>query len=136
LELSSTDAYRGRRQVMTDSDRQELKFCKAVKVIIHYFMSQHKSISKRQDSPYHTVDNDDFETYKKFIALSTGSIPPKKGRGKGAQGTKETVIPKKATVASKKKPAKKKESSDEKYDEQKERLIKRKPRGVVLEIRK
>ncbi|GKE73699.1 hypothetical protein Tco_1535740, partial [Tanacetum coccineum] len=40
------------------------------------------------------------EAYKIFISLSKGLIPPKIGRGKGAQGTK-------ATVASKKKLAKK-----------------------------
>nr|GEW87484.1 hypothetical protein [Tanacetum cinerariifolium]GEY33044.1 hypothetical protein [Tanacetum cinerariifolium] len=31
LELSSTDAYQGRRQAMTDSDYQELKFYRAIK---------------------------------------------------------------------------------------------------------
>ncbi|GKD56160.1 hypothetical protein Tco_1289547 [Tanacetum coccineum] len=37
------------------------------KVIIHYFMSQHKSISRRQGSPYHTVDNDGVLDRLKFI---------------------------------------------------------------------
>ncbi|GJT90063.1 retrovirus-related pol polyprotein from transposon TNT 1-94 [Tanacetum coccineum] len=55
-----------------------------------------------------TNDIQNSEAYKKFIALSTGSIPPKKGRCKGAQGTKATVIPKKTTIVSKKKLAKKK----------------------------
>ncbi|GKB63542.1 hypothetical protein Tco_0919728, partial [Tanacetum coccineum] len=50
----------------------------------------------------------------------------------GAQGTKSTVIPKKATVASKNKMAKKIKSSDEESEEQEERLIRRKPRGVVI----
>ncbi|GJT28759.1 retrovirus-related pol polyprotein from transposon TNT 1-94 [Tanacetum coccineum] len=86
------------------------------KVIIHLFLSQYKSISKRQGSRYNTVNNDgvldrlkfiskreehqvygkpisdilvtndiqNSEAYKKFIALSTDSILPKKGRGKGA----------------------------------------------------
>ncbi|GJX88746.1 hypothetical protein Tco_0340760 [Tanacetum coccineum] len=122
-------------------------------------MSQHKSISKRQGSPYHTVDDDgvldrlkfinkeeeyqvygkpipstlvtndiqNSESYKTFVGISTGLIPPKKGRGKGAQGTKATVIPKKATSASKKKKKKKKvsirdESSDEESEEQEERI--------------
>ncbi|GKD01127.1 hypothetical protein Tco_1171401 [Tanacetum coccineum] len=53
-----------------------------------------------------------------------------KGRGKGTQGTKATIIPNKATIASKKKRAKKIESSDEESEEQEERLIRRKPRGV------
>ncbi|GJZ17882.1 hypothetical protein Tco_0554005 [Tanacetum coccineum] len=60
------------------------------------------------------------EAYKIFIFLSKGLIPPKIGRGKGAQGTK-------ATIASKKKLAKKNESSDEESDEQEERIIRRKP---------
>ncbi|GJS82486.1 hypothetical protein Tco_0749027 [Tanacetum coccineum] len=34
-------------------------------------------------------------TYKAFIGYSTGSIPPKKSRGKGSQGKKQTVTPKK-----------------------------------------
>ncbi|GJS81761.1 hypothetical protein Tco_0748302 [Tanacetum coccineum] len=113
------------------------------KAIIHYFMGQHKSISKRKGSPYHIVDNDSrldrlkFVAYKTFISISTGLIPPKIGRGKGAQGTKADVIPKKATVASKKKRPKKKvtirdESSDEESDEQEERLIRSKPMGVVI----
>ncbi|GJY26690.1 hypothetical protein Tco_0401416 [Tanacetum coccineum] len=133
-------------------------------------MSQHKSISKRQGSSYHTVDNDgilyilkfinkgeegqvygkpipstlvtnDITAYKTFIGISTGLIPPKKGRGKGAQGTKATVIPKKATSASKKKKQKKKvsirdESSDEESEEQEERLVRlvRKPRAAQFEI--
>ncbi|GKB52280.1 hypothetical protein Tco_0903033, partial [Tanacetum coccineum] len=68
------------------------------------------------------------EAYKTFIGISTGLIPPKKGRGKGAQGTKAIVIPKKATSASKKKKQKKKvsirdESSDEESEEQEERLV-------------
>ncbi|GKA68542.1 hypothetical protein Tco_0768459 [Tanacetum coccineum] len=59
---------------------------------------------------YTLITNDikNFEAYKTFIGLSTGLIPPKIGRGKGAQGTKATVIPKKATSASKKKKQKKK----------------------------
>ncbi|GJZ52631.1 hypothetical protein Tco_0607146 [Tanacetum coccineum] len=118
------------------------------KIIIHYFLSQHKSISKRQGSLYNTSEDDgvlgrlkfiskgeehqlygkpipdilvtddirNSEAYNTFIALSTGLIPPKKGRGKGAQGTKATVIPKKAIVASKKKRLKKKESSGDESD--------------------
>ncbi|GKB91205.1 hypothetical protein Tco_0963477, partial [Tanacetum coccineum] len=59
------------------------------------------------------------EAYKTFIGISTGLIPPKKGRGKGAQGTKATVIPKKATSASKKKKQNKKVSNrDESSDEE------------------
>ncbi|GJZ31916.1 hypothetical protein Tco_0576963 [Tanacetum coccineum] len=72
------------------------------KAIIHYFMGQHKSISKRKGLPYHIADNDSrsdrlkFITYKTFTGISTGLIPPKIGRGKGAQGTKVAVILKKA----------------------------------------
>ncbi|GJZ74036.1 hypothetical protein Tco_0638182 [Tanacetum coccineum] len=69
---------------------------------------------------------------KTFIALSIGLIPPKKGRGKGTQGTKAMIITKKATAASKKKRAKKIKSSDEESEEQEERLI-RKTKGVVIQ---
>ncbi|GJT57176.1 hypothetical protein Tco_0992230 [Tanacetum coccineum] len=116
-----------------------MPYPKFTKVIIHHFLSQHKSISKRQGSRYIIVDNDgvlerlkfiskggehqvygkpmpdilvtddiqNSEAYKTFISLSTGSIPPKKGRGKGAY--------------------------DEESYEQEERLIRRKPRGVVIQ---
>ncbi|GJS99668.1 hypothetical protein Tco_0820838 [Tanacetum coccineum] len=99
--------------------REIMPYPRFTKVIIHHFMSQHKSISKRHGSPYHTVDNDGVldrlkfiskgEEHQTFIAISTSSILPMKGRGKGAQGIKATVIPKNETVASKKKPAKKKD---------------------------
>nr|GEU34060.1 hypothetical protein [Tanacetum cinerariifolium] len=106
LELSSTNAYRGKRQAMTDSDHQGLKFYGGIyhkanvdyvaliwedlhyqidyrqskirireimpyprftKVIIHHFMSQHKSISKRQGLLYHIVDDDGVLDRLKFI---------------------------------------------------------------------
>ncbi|GJV18860.1 hypothetical protein Tco_1367880 [Tanacetum coccineum] len=132
--------------------REIMPYPKFTKVIIHHFMSQHKSVSKRQGSPYHTVDKDgvldrlkfiskgeihqvygksipdtlitdniqNSEAYKTFIGLSTCLIPPKIGRGKGTQGSKATVTPKKATAVSKKKKAKKIESSDEESEEQEE----------------
>nr|GFD06619.1 hypothetical protein [Tanacetum cinerariifolium] len=79
-----------------------------------------------------TNDIEKSKAYKTFIGLSNGLIPPKIRRGKGAQGTKAAVIPKKATSASKKKKQRKKvsihdESSDEESEEEEERLIKRKP---------
>ncbi|GKC97257.1 hypothetical protein Tco_1167532, partial [Tanacetum coccineum] len=80
-----------------------------------------------------TDDMKNSEAYKTFISISKILIPPKKGRGKGAQGTKATVIPKKETSASKKKRAKKIEFSDEESDEQEERLIRRKHRGVIIQ---
>ncbi|GJR96562.1 hypothetical protein Tco_0268736 [Tanacetum coccineum] len=145
--------------------RRIMPYPRFTKAIIQHFISQHKSISKRQGSPYHTVDNngvldrlkfiskgeihqvygksipdtlitDDIqnsEAYKTFIGLSTGLDPPKIGRGKGAQGFKATVGPKKATAFSKKKRAKKIESSDEESEEEEERLIRRKPRGVIIQ---
>ncbi|GKC37309.1 hypothetical protein Tco_1049693 [Tanacetum coccineum] len=69
-----------------------------------------------------TNEIENSEAYKTFIGLSTGLIPPKIGRGKGAQGTTAADIPKKATTASKKNRAKKIESSDEELEEQEERL--------------
>nr|GEZ11661.1 hypothetical protein [Tanacetum cinerariifolium] len=106
-----------------------MPYPKFTKVIIHHFISQHKSISKRQGSRYNTVDNDGVLDRLKFIGKGEEH---QKGRGKGAQGTKATVIPKKATVAFKKN-QRKKESNDDKYDEQEGRLIKRKPKGVVIQ---
>ncbi|GKE64799.1 hypothetical protein Tco_1518960 [Tanacetum coccineum] len=40
------------------------------------------------------------ESYKAFIAYSTGAIPPKKTIGKGSQGNKRTVTPKKKSFIS------------------------------------
>ncbi|GJR41127.1 hypothetical protein Tco_1216811 [Tanacetum coccineum] len=78
----------------------------------------------KQISEITLVTNDikNSEAYKTFIGISTGLIPPKKGRGKGAQGTKGAVILKKATFASRKKKQKMKvsihdESSDEESEE-------------------
>ncbi|GJU05274.1 hypothetical protein Tco_1121704 [Tanacetum coccineum] len=80
-----------------------------------------------------TDDMQKYDTYKTFIVLSTGSIPPKKARGKGTQGTKATIIPKKETAASKKKRQKKIESIDEESEEQEESLIRRKPIGAIIQ---
>ncbi|GJW00431.1 hypothetical protein Tco_1555682 [Tanacetum coccineum] len=102
--------------------REITPYPRFTKVIIYHFMSQHKSISNRQGSPYHTVDKDGVLDRLKFT-----------GRGKGAQGSKATVTLKKETAASKKKKAKKIESSDEESKEQEERLIRRKPRGVFIQ---
>ncbi|GJU49918.1 hypothetical protein Tco_1219473 [Tanacetum coccineum] len=79
-----------------------------------------------------TYDIKNSEAYKMFIALSTGLIPPKKERGKGAQGSKETVIPKKATFYPKKKiPKKKLSSGDESDNEPANRPTgRRKPREI------
>nr|GEW91861.1 putative ribonuclease H-like domain-containing protein [Tanacetum cinerariifolium] len=117
--------------------------------------------SKRQGSPYNTVDKDgvlerlkfinkgeihqvyekyipdtlitndiqNSEAYKIFIGLSTGLIPLNIGRGKGAQGSKAMITPKKATAAFKKKHAKKIESSDKELEKQEERLIKKTQSG-------
>ncbi|GKE67847.1 hypothetical protein Tco_1522008 [Tanacetum coccineum] len=72
-----------------------------------------------------------------FIALSTSLIPPKKGRGKGAQGTKATVTPKKTTLASRNIKPKKKESSGDELDESdvgpaNRPTCRRKPKGVTI----
>ncbi|GJU82636.1 hypothetical protein Tco_1285001 [Tanacetum coccineum] len=75
------------------------------------------------------------EAYKTFIGISTGLIPPKKGRCKGAQGTKAVVIPNKATSASKKKKQKKKVSiRDESITKKKsiEPSQKQKLKGIEL----
>ncbi|GJY96167.1 hypothetical protein Tco_0512528 [Tanacetum coccineum] len=40
------------------------------------------------------------KAYKAFIAYSTGSIPPKKTRGKWSQGKKQTITPKKKSFIS------------------------------------
>ncbi|GJR02657.1 hypothetical protein Tco_0525641 [Tanacetum coccineum] len=56
------------------------------------------------------------EAYKTFIGISTCLIPPKKGRGKVAQGTKVVGIPKKETVDSKKKRPKKKVSIRDEFN--------------------
>ncbi|GJU27618.1 hypothetical protein Tco_1166239 [Tanacetum coccineum] len=142
------------------------------KAIIHHFMTKHKSISIRQGSPYHTVDDDEvldrlkfinkgdiyqvygkpipdtwitdeikkYEAYKMYFKYSTGLIPLKKGRGKGAQGTKVTIVLKKTTTTSKmKQPKRKLVIYDESYESEGEpqnRLTgrkKRTPRAVVIQ---
>nr|GEU37812.1 reverse transcriptase domain-containing protein [Tanacetum cinerariifolium] len=122
-----------------------MPYLRFTKVIIYHFMSKHNSISNRQCSPYHTIDNDGVlnrlkfvskgeihqvyrksipdtlitdDIHKKFISLSTCLIPPKIGRGKGAQGSKATIIPKKER-------AKKIEYSEEESGKQEERLIRK-----------
>ncbi|GJU45908.1 hypothetical protein Tco_1203174 [Tanacetum coccineum] len=166
LEILSRDAYQGRCQAMTDSDHQELKFSVVFTIrrmlimllcfgkIFNTRLTTCSQSSKDVRSspipgspkPSYTTScvntnlfprDKNSEAYKTFIGISSGLIPPKIGRGKGAQGTKVVVIPKKTTAASKKKRPKKKvsirdESSDEESDEQEERLIRSKPRGVVI----
>nr|GEY04556.1 hypothetical protein [Tanacetum cinerariifolium] len=69
--------------------REIMPYLRFTKVITRYFMSQHKSISKRDGSHYHTAADDDAlitdeikksEAYKMFFKYSTGLIPPKKSR--------------------------------------------------------
>ncbi|GKA45443.1 hypothetical protein Tco_0738239 [Tanacetum coccineum] len=106
--------------------REIMPYLRFNKVIIHYFMSQNKSISKREGSPYYTVDDDDAlisddikksKAYEMFFKYSTGLIPPKKSRGRAVkenlpkeptkskqkpskvtQATKELVAPKKLKI--------------------------------------
>nr|GEX09606.1 putative Gag-Pol polyprotein [Tanacetum cinerariifolium] len=47
--------------------REIMPYPRFTKVIIHHFMSQHKSISKRQGLLYHTVDDDGVLDRLKFI---------------------------------------------------------------------
>ncbi|GJR26224.1 hypothetical protein Tco_1102456 [Tanacetum coccineum] len=84
------------------------------------------------------------EAYKMYFKYSTSLIPPKKGRGRGAQGTKATdapkqtnVVCKKTTVASKKKQPKRKlvlhdESEGEPHNRPTGKK-KRMPRVVVIQ---
>nr|GEW02297.1 hypothetical protein [Tanacetum cinerariifolium] len=105
------------------------------KVIIHYFMSQHKSISKREGSPYHTVTDDGLLDKLKFVskgnkyqvygkpildALITDDIKNSKTYKmffkyltslippKKSRATNEPATPKKTTTSSKKKITKRK----------------------------
>ncbi|GJZ17583.1 hypothetical protein Tco_0553706 [Tanacetum coccineum] len=86
------------------------------------------------------------EAYKMYFKYSTGIIYPKKGRGRGAQGTKATdapmqtnVVRKKKMDASEKKQPKRKlvihDESDESNGEPKNRPTakkKRIPRAIVI----
>ncbi|GJV96671.1 putative reverse transcriptase domain-containing protein [Tanacetum coccineum] len=129
-------------QYQIDYRQSKVRRCKIMpyprftKAIIHCFMSQHKSISKRQGSSYHTVDNDGILDRLKLI--NKGEEYQVYGKPiPSTLGTKAAVIPKKTTAASMKKKPKKKvsirdESSDEESEEQEERLV-RKPRGVVIQ---
>nr|GEY19598.1 hypothetical protein [Tanacetum cinerariifolium] len=107
--------------------RKIMSYPRFTKIIINYFLSQYKFVSKRQGTYVNTIKddgilgrlkfvskgedyqeyglaildtmlNDDImnsEAYHTFLALSSGLIPPNKGRGKGSKGKKETVTPKK-----------------------------------------
>ncbi|GJT61791.1 hypothetical protein Tco_1005324 [Tanacetum coccineum] len=107
--------------------REIMPYLRFTKIIINYFLSQYKSISKRQGSYVNTIKDDgvlgrlkfvskgkdyqvygldipdtmlneeikNSEPYQTFLALSTCLIPPKKSRGKGSKGKKETITPKK-----------------------------------------
>ncbi|GJX94725.1 hypothetical protein Tco_0349311 [Tanacetum coccineum] len=108
--------------------RQEIiPYPRFTKIIIYYFLSQHKSISIRQGSYINIIKDDgvlgrlkfiekreltqvdgnpipdtmlndeikNSESYQTFLALSTGLVPPKIGRGKGAKEKRETFTPKK-----------------------------------------
>ncbi|GJT10154.1 hypothetical protein Tco_0857196 [Tanacetum coccineum] len=186
LQLSSTDVYRGRHlQYHIDNCQSKVKrgeimpYPRFTKAIIHHFITKHKSISTRQGSPYHIVDDDEVldklklinkgdiyqvygkpipdtwitdeikksEAYKMYFKYSTGLIPPKKGRGRVAQGTKAidalkqtNIVRKKTTDALKKKQPKRKlvlhEESVESEEELEHRPTgrkKRTPRAVVIQ---
>ncbi|GKD67721.1 hypothetical protein Tco_1321811 [Tanacetum coccineum] len=51
--------------------REIMPYPRFTKAIIQYFMSQHKSISKREGSPYHTIDDDGLLDRLKFISKGT-----------------------------------------------------------------
>ncbi|GJU75036.1 hypothetical protein Tco_1266441, partial [Tanacetum coccineum] len=99
------------------------------KIIVNYFLSQHKSLAKKKHSYINTIKGDgvlnrlkfvrtgeDFQEYGRdipdtmltdeikqseaFIGYSTGLIPPKKSRGKGSQGKKAGATPKKKSSIS------------------------------------
>ncbi|GJZ22689.1 hypothetical protein Tco_0559728 [Tanacetum coccineum] len=96
---------------------------------------EYKVYGKPIPSTLVTNDIQNSKAYKTFIGISTGLIPLKKGRGKGAQGTKVLFFPKKATSASKRK-RKRKEGSirDEsmmKNQRNKEERIVREPSLVL-----
>nr|GEX03612.1 hypothetical protein [Tanacetum cinerariifolium] len=81
------------------------------KVITYYFMSQHKSITKREGSPYHTVVDDGLLDRLKFVNkgnkyqedLPEEPTKPKQKPSKVTHANKEPVAPKKVTASSKKK---------------------------------
>ncbi|GKE99098.1 hypothetical protein Tco_0022449 [Tanacetum coccineum] len=89
-------------------------------------MSQHKSISKRDGSPYHTIADDGLlerlkfinkgDLYQMYFKNSTGLIPPKKNRGRVVKEGKTTVTPEKPSKQ-KKKPSKKKQVLCDESDE-------------------
>nr|GEY49348.1 Gag-Pol polyprotein [Tanacetum cinerariifolium] len=84
------------------SRHETMPFPKFTKVIINYFLSQHKSLSKLKFQHYHTIKDDGVairqsKSYHMFIKYSTGKIPPKKSKSKGSQG-KKTVDTTEATI--------------------------------------
>ncbi|GJZ65166.1 retrovirus-related pol polyprotein from transposon TNT 1-94 [Tanacetum coccineum] len=101
--------------------RENIPYPRFTKAIINHFMSKHKSISKREGLPYHTIDNDGLlerlkktKAYQMYFKYSTGLIPPKTVRGRSGEpakvshATKAPAAPKKATTSCKKKLTKRK----------------------------
>ncbi|GKC66381.1 hypothetical protein Tco_1098979 [Tanacetum coccineum] len=106
------------------------------KAIIHHFMSQHKSIFKREGSPYHTIADDVLPKRLKFI--NKGDLY--QVYGKPIPDTWITDEIKEYKAYQMKKPSKKKkvlrdespESEREPENRQVSRKI-RKPRAVVIQ---
>ncbi|GJT24468.1 hypothetical protein Tco_0894405 [Tanacetum coccineum] len=97
--------------------RESMPYPRFTKVIINHFLSKHKSISKRQGLFMNSIKDDDILGRLKFVRKV---VVLKKAR----KGMK--------TPATSKKNVTEKPTSDEYDDEHEERLIRRKPTGVVI----
>ncbi|GKB24289.1 hypothetical protein Tco_0863690 [Tanacetum coccineum] len=152
--------------------REIMPYPRFTKINLHYFLSQHKSISKRQGSYVNIIKEDDVlvrlkfigkgeetqvyglaipdtmlnediknsEAYQTYIALSTGLIPPEKGRDEALKLGK-SISKNEAEIAEEerlvhetyKSIITEKSTSDEGSDDEQEVwLTRRRPPGVVF----
>ncbi|GKE43053.1 hypothetical protein Tco_1470337 [Tanacetum coccineum] len=71
------------------SRRENMPYLRFTKIIINYFLKQHKSLTNLNHKHLHTIKDDGIM----FLKYFSHQIPPKKSRGKGSQGKKTADTP-------------------------------------------
>nr|GEV64079.1 hypothetical protein [Tanacetum cinerariifolium] len=96
--------YKGQINKLTNSDNQQLESCGDDGVIQRLkFVNKGEDFQEYGRAIPDTMLIDEIKqskAYQAFIAYSTGLIPPKKTRGKGSQGKKQTITPQKKSFIS------------------------------------
>nr|GEW04614.1 hypothetical protein [Tanacetum cinerariifolium] len=95
-----------RKLAKKGSRRENMPYPRFTKIIINYFLKQHKSLTNLNHKHYHIIKDDGIVSKLKFVrtgedyqdyGLPIPDIPPKKSRGKGSKG-KKTVDDSQETV--------------------------------------